>query len=139
LATINACLNGTNQCVTYNAVGARPEYASLNAVSGVSQIISVQATPAQITLRVLDMDGNPMAGGSVALYQALYAWSPPCDAHQVCPPANLLATQVATATSATDGTVNFAPVSLAGIPTTLQALAATGNTASVNITVEQHP
>jgi hypothetical protein len=139
VATISACLNGTSQCVTYTAMGARPEYASLQAVSGVSQSISVQATPAQITLRVFDMDGNPMAGGSVALYQALYAWAPPCGAQQVCAPSNLLGTQVATATSGMDGTVNFTPASLPGIPTTLQALAATGNTASVNVTVEQHP
>ena len=139
VATISACLNGTSQCVTYTAMGARPEYASLQAVSGVSQSISVQATPAQITLRVFDMDGNPMAGGSVALYQALYAWAPPCGAQQVCAPSNHLGTQVATATSGMDGTVNFTPASLPGIPTTLQALAATGNTASVNVTVEQHP
>ncbi len=99
----------------------------------------MQATPAQITLRILDMDGNPMAGGSVALYQALYAWAPPCSAQQVCAPSNLLADQVSTATSAIDGTVNFSPASLPGIPTTLDALAATGNTASVNIAIEQHP
>jgi hypothetical protein len=139
LATISACLNGTSQCVTYTALGARPEYASLQAVSGVSQITSVQSTPAQVTLRILDMDGNPMAGGSVALYQALYAWAPPCGSHQLCAPSNLLATQVATATSAIDGTVTFSSASLPGIPTTLQALAVTGNTASVNIAIEQHP
>jgi hypothetical protein len=139
LATISACLNGTSQCVTYTALGARPEYASLQAVSGVSQITSVQSTPAQITLRILDMDGNPMAGGSVALYQALYAWAPPCGLHQVCSPSVPLATQVAAATSAIDGTVTFIPASLPGIPTTLQALAVTGNTASVNIAIEQHP
>lgn len=139
VASIKACLNGTSQCVAYTAFGARPEYASLNAVSGVNQSISVASTPAQITLRVLDMDGNPMAGGSVALYQALNAWAPPCAAHQVCPPSNLLATQVSTATSAIDGTVTFIPASLAGVPTTLQALAATGNTASVSVTIEQHP
>jgi hypothetical protein len=85
------------------------------------------------------MDGNPMAGGSVALYQSLYAWAPPCAAHQPCPPSNLLANQVSTATSAIDGTVNFIPATLPGIPTTLNALAAEGNTASVNITIEQHP
>jgi len=59
--------------------------------------------------------------------------------HQVCPPANLLANQVVTATSAIDGTVNFIPASLPGIPTTLDALATEGNTATVNITIEQHP
>jgi hypothetical protein len=139
LVTINACLNGTSQCVTYTAIGARPEYASMQAVSGVNQSISVQSTPAQIILRVLDMDGNPMAGASVALYQSIFAWQPPCAAHQVCAQSNLLATQVSTATSAIDGTAIFSPASLPGIPTTLQALAATGNTASVSIVVEQHP
>jgi hypothetical protein len=82
--TATACLNGTSQCVTYTAFGARPEYATLEAVSGTSQSLAVSGTPSQITLRVLDMDGNPMAGGTVALYQALYAWAPPCPAHGRC-------------------------------------------------------
>jgi hypothetical protein len=51
----------------------------------------------------------------------------------------LLATQVATATSALDGTVNFTPASLAGGATNLTALAVTGNNGSVNIAVERHP
>jgi hypothetical protein len=138
-ATINACLNGTTQCVTFTAFGARAEFASLFAVSGTSQSLSIQSSPSQITLRLLDMDGNPMAGGSVNLYQALYAWTPPCAAHGVCPPAPLLAAQTATATSAIDGTVSFAPAMLPGIATNLQAVAASGNTATVSIAIEQHP
>jgi hypothetical protein len=138
-ATINACLNGTSQCIAFTAFGARPEFASLKAVSGAAQSLSVQSTPSQITLRLLDMDGNPMAGGSVALYQALYAWTPPCAPHGVCAPAPLLATQAGTATSALDGTVAFTPASLPGVATNLTALAASGNSATVNIAVEQHP
>jgi hypothetical protein len=138
-ATINACLNGTSQCIAYTAFGSRPEYAALEAVAGTSQSLAVLETPSQFTLRLLDMDGNPMAGGSVALYQALYAWAPPCAAHAVCPPSNLLATQVATATSAIDGTVAFTPASLPGVATSLLGLAASGNTATINVAVEQHP
>ncbi|MDE3148921.1 MAG: hypothetical protein KGL37_05575 [Acidobacteriota bacterium] len=138
-ATINACLNGTNQCVAFTAFGARPEYASLTAVSGTAQSLSTADTPGQITLRLLDMDGNPMAGGTVALYQALYAWTPPCAPHAVCTQGELLATQTATATSALDGTVSFAPATLPGVATNLLGLAASGNTAAVNIAVEQHP
>ena len=134
-----ACLNGTSQCIAFNAFGSRPGYALLEPVSGTAQSLSLQSTPSQITLRLLDMDGNPMAGGSVALYQALYAWSPPCAAHGVCAPAPLLATQSATATSAIDGTVAFVPASLPGVATNLLGLAASGNSASVNISVEQHP
>jgi hypothetical protein len=139
VVTINACLNGTSQCIAYTARGARPEYAFLKAVSGTRQSASVEGTPSQITLRLLDMDGNPMAGGSVALYQALYAWAPPCAAHGACAQAPLLATQTATATSAVDGTVTFAPASLPGVPTNLLGLAVSGDTASVGIAVEQHP
>jgi hypothetical protein len=138
-ATINACLNGTSQCVPFTAFGARAEYGVLHPVSGTAQSLALQATPSQITLRLLDVDGNPMAGGSVSLYQALYAWAPPCAAHGVCPPAPLLATQTASATSAIDGTVTFIPASLPGIATNLIGLASSGNTSTLNITIEQHP
>jgi hypothetical protein len=138
-ATSNACLNGTSQCVAYNAFGARPEYASLVAVSGSAQSLAVSGTASQITLRVLDMDGNPMAGGTVTLYQALYAWAPPCPPHGRCAQSELLATQAATATSALDGTVTFIPASLAGVATNMLGTAVTGNTGSASIAVEQHP
>jgi protocatechuate 3,4-dioxygenase beta subunit len=81
---MNACLNGGSQCVTFTVFGARPEYATVQAVSGTAQNVSVADSASQITLRVLDMNGNPMAGGSVALLQALYAWALPCVRHSVC-------------------------------------------------------
>jgi hypothetical protein len=138
VVSINACLNGTSQCVAFTAYGARPEYALLEPISGTSQTLAASGTPSQIALRLLDMDGNPMAGGTVALYQALYAWSPPCVPHMVCIQGALLATQAATATSAIDGSVTFLPVSLPGVATNLLGVAASGNTAAVPIAIEQH-
>jgi len=138
-ASINACLNGTSQCVAFTAYGARPEYALLEPVSGTSQSLAASGTPSQIVFRLLDMDGNPMAGGTVALYQALYAWSPPCTPNTVCTQGALLSTQASTATSAVDGTVIFIPASLPGVATNLLGLAASGNTTTVNINIEQHP
>jgi hypothetical protein len=137
-ATIDACLNGTNQCVAFTAYGARPEYAVLTPVSGAAQDIPLSATPAEIVLRLLDMNSNPMAGGAVTLYQSLHAWTPPCAAHALCPPGALLATQSSSATSAVDGTVIFTPASLSGVATNLQALAASGDTSTVSISLEQH-
>lgn len=139
LQTMNACLNGTSQCVTFSALGSRPEYAVVEPVSGTEQSLSVSGTPAQITLRVLDMDGNPMAAGVVSLYEALYAWAPPCPAHGRCAEAELLASQTATAVSALDGTVAFTPASLPGVATDLVGLATTGNSSSLGVFVEQHP
>ena len=137
--SIDACLNGTSQCVAFTAFGARPEYAILKPVSGVSQSLAASGTPSQIALRLLDMDGNPMAGGTVALYQALYAWTPPCAPHAVCAQGALLSTQAGTSISAVDGSVAFIPVSLPGVATNLSGLAASGDTATVPIAIEQHP
>ncbi len=138
-ATIQACLNGAGQCVTFSAFGARPEYATLTPISGTSQNLTPSETPSQIALRLYDMDGNPMAGGAVALYQSLYAWTPPCSPHAVCAEGALLATQASTATSAVDGSVSFAPISMPGVATQLTGLAASGNTSTVNISIVQHP
>jgi len=78
-----------------------------------------------------------MAGATVSLYQALYAWTPPCGAHVPCTQGALLATQSGAATSAIDGTVTFSPASLPGVATTLQALASSGSASTVSIAVEQ--
>jgi hypothetical protein len=137
--SINACLDGISQCVAFAAYGARPEYALLEPISGISQSLAPSATPSQIALRLLDMDGNPMAGGTVALYQALYAWSPPCAPHTICTQGALLVTQASTATSAVDGSVTFIPASLPGVATNLLGLATSGDTATVPIAIEQYP
>ncbi|MGB7266152.1 MAG: IPT/TIG domain-containing protein [Terracidiphilus sp.] len=137
--TINACLNGTTQCIAYTAYGARPEYALLQPISGVNQSLASSGTPSQVALRLLDMDGNPMAAGTVTLYQALYAWTPPCAPHVVCVPGALLSTQISNATSALDGSVTFIPASIPGVASSLLGIAASGNTAAVPISINQHP
>ena len=135
-STASACLNATTQCVQFTATGARPEYAWLESIAGTAQTLSVSASPGQIVLRVRDMDGNPMGGGIVTLYQALYAWAPPCPLHGRCVAAPLLATQVSTATSALDGSVVFAPASIPGEATHLIGLAATGNSSTLPLAIE---
>jgi hypothetical protein len=138
-ATAKACLNGTGQCVTFQAFGARPEFAVLQPVSGVAQSVAAASTPSRITLRLFDMNGNPMAGGIVTLDQSLYAWAPPCPPHGRCAETQLLTRQTSAAISALDGTVSFAPASLPGVPTKLIGLAASGSSSTVSIAIEQHP
>ncbi len=130
VATISACLNGAGQCVAFTAIGARPEYAILEPVAGTAQSLSLSGTPAEIVLRLYDMDGNPMAGGTVAYSQAIYAWTPPCAAHQVCAPGNLLAAEEAASTSAVDGSVSFAAASLPGVATRVLPAAAPSSSSS---------
>lgn len=137
--TSSACINGTAQCVSFTVLGARPEFAYLEPISGTAQSLASSSTPAQITLRLRDMNGNPMAGGTVTLYQALYAWAAPCPSHGRCPLAQLLATQTSTSTSTLDGSLSFAPISLPGVPTNLTALAVTGDSSALTVSIEQHP
>lgn len=138
-ATVQACLNGTAQCVSFSALGSRPELATVEAVSGTAQSVALAGAPNMIVLRVRDTDGNPMAGGTVALYQSVYAWAPPCPPHGRCAQAELLATQSSTAVSALDGTVSFIPAAIPGVATNTVAVAATGDTSTVNVSIEMHP
>jgi hypothetical protein len=64
---------------------------------------------------------------------------PPCPSSGRCAQAERLATQAATASSALDGTVTFVPATLSGVATNLLGVASSGNTATVNIAIEQHP
>jgi hypothetical protein len=138
-STSTACVNGTSNCANFTVLGARPEYAWLQAVSGTAQSMAVSGTPTQIVLRLRDMNGNPMAGGTVTLYQTLYAWAPPCSPHGRCGSSQLLATNSSSAVSAVDGTVIFSPASLPGTPTSLIGVAAAGNSSTLGIAIEQHP
>ncbi len=138
-STSIACVNGTSNCASFTVLGARPEHAWLQPVSGTAQSMAVTGTPGQVVLRLRDMSGNPMAGGTVTLYQSLYAWAPPCPPHDRCASSELLATSASSAVSAVDGTVRFTSASLLGIPTNLVGVAATGTSSTLSIAIEQHP
>ncbi len=138
-ATATACVNGTTQCVAFTATGARPQYAYLVAVAGTTQTMAVSSTPSQIVLRLRDLNGNAMAGGTVTLYQTLYAWAPPCPPRGRCAASPLLAAQTSTASSAIDGTVVFTPATLPGVATNTVGIAASGNTSTLGVAIDRHP
>ncbi len=134
-----ACVNGTGYCATFTAFGSRPEYATLTPVSGTNQTLAASGTPAPAIARVYDMNGNQMAGATIIFYQTLYAWTPPCQRHQTCTPGEVMAQSVTTAVSAIDGSVTLTPASLPGTATNLAGVFTIGNSATLNVSVEQHP
>jgi hypothetical protein len=137
--TVTACVNGTQQCANVMAVAEDPKLAYIEALSGVSQSAAISSAPASPGFRVLDPIGNPMAGVTVASYQALYAWSAPCPIEGLCPQTQLLATQVTTSISAIDGSLSVAPLTLAGVPANLAGIAVAGAESSVSFNIEMHP
>ncbi|HEY3705242.1 MAG TPA: IPT/TIG domain-containing protein [Terracidiphilus sp.] len=138
-ATASACLNGTTDCVSFTATGVAPESAQVEAVSGTTQSLPQTGTPGEIVLRVRDAAGNPLAGATVTFSQAVYAWAAPCPPHGRCDQAELLANQTATATSGVDGTVSFAPATVAGVATNTLGIAAAGGSSTVGIVIERRP
>lgn len=138
-ATSNACVVSTTSCAGFSVFGSRPEFGTLIGVSGTDQSIANGATPAPVILRSLDMDGNAMAGATVTVTQALYAWAPRCPARGRCVQSPLIATQSSSATSALDGSVTITPLTQSGMTTRLLGIAATGNSGSLLFTVEEHP
>jgi len=139
-STSQACLNGSSsKCASFSVIGARAEYASMTPISGDIQTISSTGTPNQIALRVYDMNGNPMAGAAVTIYQAVYSWTAPCSRHRNCASGTLLATSSTTAVSGLDGSVVFAPASIPGVATKTIGLASTGATATVSTSLERLP
>ena len=138
-ASIQACVNGTSQCVSFSAFGARPEYATLHAISGAAQSLSLSDTPAQISLRVLDMDGKNLAGAQVSLVETAWSWQPVCPTHGICAAAGMLAQQSASGSSAVDGSIRFTPLSVPDTATMVYGVASTGDSASVNLQIERKP
>jgi hypothetical protein len=138
-AISNACISGTQTCAAFTVFASRPEFATLAAVSGVNQTISSSSTPAPVILRVLDRNGNPMAGGTVTIHQTLRSFPPPCPREGRCAQPFVLATQTTSLASALDGTVTIAPLTMPGLATSLIGIATTGNTGSLSFLIEQHP
>ena len=137
LVSVSACVTGTSQCATFTALGSRSEYATVVPVSGTVQSLPAGSAPSPIVLRVLDMDGNPMAAGTVTLNEALWAWAPPCPLFGRCAQPELLSKKTVTAISALDGTVSFTPLSIAGASTRLLGVATTGYSSAVPVSIEQ--
>jgi hypothetical protein len=119
--------------------GVHPEVALLTTVSGAGQTISASAAPVPVVLRVTDAIGHPMAGGVVIFYETLMQWTPDCPTQGRCPSAPTLATQTVQTVSAADGLVTLTPLTGNGQPTRLYVTAVTGNVASLNFEIEQHP
>jgi len=142
-ATVNACLtdgvpNG-NGCAEFTIVGDDPSTAGLIAVSGTSQTLGLNDALAPVVLSVVDPSGQPLAGAQVNFYQTLRQWAPPCPTQGSCTPAPVLATQTVQAVSAADGLVTLNSLTDGIVATQLEVLAVTGNSATLNISVDRHP
>jgi len=142
-ATVTACLAGGvpggSGCAVFAIASVDPGTATLVALSGASQTVAVGDPVAPVVLQVLDAAGQPLAGAQVEFYETLRQWTPPCPAQGSCPGAPVLATQTVEAVSAADGSVTLAPLTDSAVPTRLSALAVTGDSGTLALSIDCHP
>lgn len=136
---VYACLPGNVTCTQFQVYSVHPEVAQFVAISGAGQTLNAGATPAPVVLRVTDAVGHPMAGGVVTFYETLKQWTPDCPPQGRCPSAPVLATHTVQATSGPDGLVTLIPLTQSEQPTRLFVTAVTGNVASLDFEIEEHP
>jgi hypothetical protein len=136
---VYACLPGNTACAQFQVYSVHPEVAQLVAVSGAGQTMRAGAAPVPVVLRVTDAVGHPMAGGVVTFYEILKQWTPDCPAQGRCPNAPVLATQTVSVTSGADGSVTLNPLTESGVATRLDVTAVTGQTATLDFEIEEHP
>ncbi|MFZ0662607.1 MAG: IPT/TIG domain-containing protein [Acidobacteriaceae bacterium] len=139
IAPVNACLATGSGCAQFNVVSVSPATAQLQAIAGVAQTLSAGQAFTPVTLEVADPAGNPLAGAIVTFYETLDAWTPPCSAQAICPPAPLIQQETVQATSGSNGIVILNPIGNSGGAVRLYITAVTGNSALLNFELEQYP
>lgn len=139
IVAVNACLATGSDCAQFNVVSVSPVTARLQPIAGIAQNVSTAAPFAPVILEVTDPAGDPLAGAVVTFYETLDAWTQPCSAEALCPPAPLIQQATVQATSAQDGTVVLNPISGSGRAVRLFVTAVTGSSGLLNFKLEQHP
>jgi hypothetical protein len=126
-------------CASFAAVGVDSSAWRLVVMEGSGQSVASSATFAPLVVMVTDTGGNPVAGASVAIYQAASAAEMTCPARGRCPVMPLLATSTAAAISDANGLVSVIPMQLPAIGEVTNVAVAAGSQAFVPLSLTQQP
>jgi len=126
-------------CSPLTAVGVAANDLRLSTISGANQSVSTPDTLTAVTLRVVDLNGNPVAGVPVRIDQTVTNWEASCSDIGRCPPASPLATSQAFAISDMGGLVTVQTAGIPGVPTITHLAAIAGTGGFATLSVEKHP
>jgi hypothetical protein len=113
-ASATACA-WTKICVMFSAAGVPVGSMQALILIGAQQSITGAAAFTPVVVQVVDAAGHSVTGAAVSIYQALTALDVTCPAQGRCPAAPILASNAQVTNSASDGTITFTPLSLAGV------------------------
>ncbi len=139
-ATVRACeAQAPTACAQFTIHAVHTETASLTGVSGLGQQLAASGTPTAVVMEVTDAVGHPLAGATVNVYEALYAWQASCPSTGRCAATQKLGSQTLELTSDANGLVTMTPLTGNGQATTLLVTASTGLQSSLQFSIVQHP
>lgn len=108
-------------------------------VSGAGQSVSVGDTLGALVLRVVNANGDPVAGVPVQIDQIVSGWEATCPDAGRCPIASTIASIQTSAVSDMDGLLTVTPTQVAGVPAITRVAAIAGSAGFVTLSLETHP
>jgi len=136
-ATVQACA-WASVCATQNLIGIAVSDLRVSAVSGDVQGVGMSDSLGNVVLRVTDAAGHPVAGASVALYQAVTGWQPSCTTGR-CAAAPIYGKATSTAMSNDDGLVTVLPLQYANTAAVTKITASVGTQGAITVTLTKTP
>lgn len=136
-ATVQACA-WTTVCDTQNLIAVAAANLRAAVVSGDAQSRSATDSLNNVALRVLDTSGNPVAGATVAVYQAVSGWQPACTSGR-CATAPVYGTATSSTISDDDGLVTVSPLQYANTAAVTKITASVGTQGAITVTLVKTP
>lgn len=136
-ATLQACA-WTTICSTQILLGVPATNLRAATVSGDAQNVSATDSLGNVVLRVLDTSGNPVAGATVAVYQAVSGWQPACTTGR-CATAPVYGTAASSTMSDDDGMVTVSPLQYANTAAVTKITASVGTQGAITVTLVKTP
>ncbi len=141
-ATAAACAQAAGTpsvCAAFTGTAVSASALQLSLLSGAAQSVSAPAVLSPVVALVQDSAGHPVVSAPVSVYQTVTALDAACPTRGRCPAAPILASQATVATSALDGTVTFAPLTLPGVATQTEIALSAGTSAFATTTLTSQP
>ena len=136
-ATVQACA-WTTVCGTQTLIAVAAANLRAAVVSGDAQSRSATDSLNDVALRVLDTYGNPVAGATVAVYQAVSGWQPACTSGR-CATAPVYGTSTSSTISDDDGLVTVSPLQYANTAAVTKITASVGTQGAITVTLVKTP
>ena len=133
------CAPGVSVCAPIAVIGVAASDWRISVVSGADQSVLTSDSLSSVTLRIIDLYGDPVAGVSVQIEQTVSTWQAACTQVGRCAVPSILAALQSSAVSDADGIISVQPAQVDGVPTITHLAAIAGTAGFAEMSLEKHP